>query len=120
MKKVITLVLVVGIAFSACPLAWADSGTPAWRATSSALIPGLGQILNDDHQTGTGKLKILTMWLIELGAIITTPILGSAEGFPIVMVGVGIFLANHAWSAIDAYQGASASQEVPTTGPTTR
>jgi hypothetical protein len=105
MKKVFSLLVIFAMILSPVQLAHAEV-SPSWRATSSALIPGVGQIMNDDHHTGWGKVKILTMWLIELGAIITTPILASKEGWPIVMAGVGIFALNHYWSANDAYEGA--------------
>jgi hypothetical protein len=108
MKKIIALMLVIGIAFCATgtPVAWAE-GEKYGAATASAILPGVGQIMNDDHATGSGKAKIGLMWLIELGAIITTPILGATVGWPIVMVGVAIFAINHVWSARDAYDTAN-------------
>lgn len=116
MKRVVALVLVLALAVSPFQIAWAVGDGPTF---ASALVPGLGQIMNDDHHTWGGKLKILTMWLIELGAIITTPILGAQEGWPLVMIGVGIFLVNHWWSAHDAWRGA-VKREVPTEGSSVR
>ncbi len=104
MKKVVALILVLGLWFSPVGSVWAGEASPAFKATASALVPGVGQIMNRDHYTSLGKLKILTMWLLELGAIITTPILASRENWPVAMVGVGIFAVNHIWSSVDAYQ----------------
>ncbi|OGW88169.1 MAG: hypothetical protein A3A73_02815 [Omnitrophica bacterium RIFCSPLOWO2_01_FULL_50_24] len=103
MKKAIALILVLGMVLAPTHLAWAG---PKSSAVASALIPGLGQIMNDDHHTTGGKLKIFTMWLVELGAIITTPILASKYEWYIAMIGVSIFALNHWWSASDAYKGA--------------
>ena len=117
MKKVIALALAFGLILSPTQLALAEEGMA--ESVASALIPGVGQIMNDDHQTGTGKLKIATMWLLELGAIIATPIIASTAGWPILMVGVGIFLVNHIWSSWDAYEGAQ-EPEAMTKGSTSR
>lgn len=120
MKKVICVVLLLGLVASPIDLAWAGEGTATFRAASSALIPGTGQIMDDDFSTGIGRLKVITMWLVELGAIITTPILGATHGWPIVMVGVGIFALNHGWSSYDAYERALAPGGAPTEGSTVR
>ena len=117
MKKAVALVLALGLFLNPIQAVWAAGDGPT---IASALIPGVGQIMNDDHHTWFGRFKILTMWLIELGAIITTPILASKEGFPLVMIGAGIFLFNHWWSAYDAWKGALARQEVPTEGSDVR
>lgn len=117
MKRTFVLLIALVLVVSPLQTAWAG---PTASSVASALIPGVGQIMNDDHHTKLGMLKIATMWLIEIGAIITTPILGSKYGFPIVMVGVGIFVLNHAWSAWDAYEGAQPTQEVPLEGSNVR
>ena len=117
MNRWIAFVLILGLLVGPSQVALAGGAGPA---VASALVPGLGQLINDDHHTGWGKLKIFTMWLIELGAIITTPILASSEGFPIVMVGAGIFAVNHFWSAWDAAKGGQESQEITTEGSDVR
>ena len=120
MKKGIAVVLIIGMML--CPLqtAWAFE-TPTNRAIVSALIPGVGQIMNDDHETGKGKAKITTMCLIELGAIITTPILYANNSYWYIgIIGPCIFLLNHAWSAYDAYQVAEDAQEAEMKGSNTR
>lgn len=126
MKKAVGLLLILAVAFAYIPMGWADEGTTgvsdgkaALRSLSSALVPGLGQIMNKDQKTGWGKAKIGLMWLIEIGAIITTPILFCTVGWPVAVIGISLFGANHLWSAIDAYVYAKKCR-VSTTGSTVR
>lgn len=70
--------------------------------TSSLLLPTTGQAMNG--QVGSTKTKIMAG--IEVAAITTTAILGGVVGGPIIWAGLGPLLANHAWSAADAYKGA--------------
>jgi hypothetical protein len=117
MKKTIALILVIGLFLAPATPAMAMSmRTPVVNATASALVPGLGQILNNEQATWTGRLKIAAMLGIELGAILATPALAGA-GFPEVMIGVGMLVVNHVWSASDAYRNAIERPEVRMAGP---
>ena len=69
---------------------------------ASLLLPTTGQAMNG--QLGSTKTKI--MGAIEVAAITTTIILGFVVGGPVVWCGVGPLIANHAWSAADAYKSA--------------
>ena len=82
------------------------------RGAASLLVPGLGQYINGELDTHTGKVKTSVMILLEVGAIITTSIVGGVVGYPQVWAGIGIFLFNHLWSATDAYLRAPAGPEV--------
>jgi type IV secretory pathway TrbD component len=113
MKKAVALFLVLTMFCGPVGVAFAEpSDAAGWHSFSSALVPGLGQILNGQHRSWWGGIKTFTMFAVELGAIITTPILAAGSGWPIVMVGAGMFLVNHTWSAWDAYRNGPQIEEV--------
>ena len=72
------------------------------EAASSLILPTTGQAMNGE--IGTGKTKIMAG--IEAAAITTAAVLGVATGGGIVWLGVAPLIANHVWSAADAYKGA--------------
>jgi hypothetical protein len=120
MKKIIALILILGLFLAPTTPAFAlTARTPVINASASALVPGLGQILNNEQATWTGRLKIATMLGVELAAILATPAL-ARSGFPQVMIGVGMFVVNHVWSATDAYRGALEEPEVNMAGTYSR
>lgn len=91
MKKFICILLCSALLFSGC-------ATDLSSAGKSALIPGWGQRAN--HES---KAKQVTMAVVEVAGITTTAVVGGIIGWPLVMVGVGVLIANHVWSATDAY-----------------
>ncbi len=72
-------------------------------AARSLILPGWGQYENGEFETKTGRSKGAAMAMLELGAILTTTIVGSIAGYPQIWIGVGIFIFNHVWSALDAF-----------------
>lgn len=78
----------------------------AKEAGASFLLPTTGQAMND--QLGSTKTKVMAG--VEVAAITTVAILGGVVGGPVVWAGLGPLLANHAWSAVDAYKGANDKQ----------
>ena len=126
MKKAVGLLVVLALALAPIQIGWAaegdagsSTGKAALHSVYSALIPGLGQIMNKDQKTTSGKVKIGVMWFIEIAAIITTPILFCTVGWPVAVIGISLFGANALWSAIDAYVGAKRCG-ASTTGTTVR
>lgn len=89
--------LIVASAFAPSALA-----TGAKEFGASLLLPTTGQAMN--NQLGSTKTKI--MGGIEVAAITTTIVLGFIVGGPVVWCGVGPLIANHVWSAADAYVSA--------------
>lgn len=74
----------------------------AREAGASLLLPSTGQAMNG--QLGTAKSK----WMvgIEVASITTVAILGTVVGGGVVWAGLGPLIANHLWSATDAYNSA--------------
>ncbi|OQA58359.1 MAG: hypothetical protein BWY42_00068 [Candidatus Omnitrophica bacterium ADurb.Bin277] len=107
MKKISFYALVLFLAVSlATPSAFA-AGVKEFGA--SLLLPTTGQTMND--QFGTTKTKIMAG--IEVAAITATVILGFVPGGAIVWAGAGPLLANHLWSATDAYVNARKNDKEP-------
>lgn len=101
MKKSLSILLAVLMIFAiAQPASFAVGG--AKEAAASLLLPTTGQAMNDE--LGSTKTKIMAG--IEVAAITTVAILGGVVGGPVVWAGLGPMIANHTWSAVDAYQGA--------------
>ena len=102
MKKTAWVVLLVfGTCLTIPPASYAGQGLG--EATSSLFLPTTGQAMNG--QMGSAKTKIMAG--LEAGLITTTAILGGVVGGPVVWAGVGPLIANHVWSAFDAYANAS-------------
>ena len=114
MKKILTVVLAVGLLFGSVNIAFA--GSPAKNGTASLLVPGLGQYLNKDHETKAGRVKMAIMGAAEVGGIITTAVVGGTAGYPAIWVGIGILVGNHLWSAGDAFVNAKESPSVSMQG----
>jgi len=79
----------------------------AKEAGASLLLPTTGQSMNGE--LGATKTKVMAG--IEVAAITTIAILGGVVGGGVVWVGLGPLIANHAWSATDAYKGAQHKQD---------
>ena len=95
------VLLVLGALLLVTPAGYAGEGLGA--ATASLFLPTTGQAMNG--QLGNAKTKF--MGGLEAGLITTTAILGGVVGGPVVWAGVGPLIANHVWSAFDAYANAS-------------
>ena len=96
-KKMTWLVLIatLGVSSSVYAEGFREAG-------ASLLLPTTGQSMNGE--LGTGKTKIMAG--IEVAAITTVTLIGFAAGGPVVWVGAVPLIANHVWSATDAYKGA--------------
>ena len=77
------------------------------EAVSSLLLPTTGQAMNGE--LGTGKTKLMAG--IEVAAITAVTLIGLAGGGAIVWAGAGPLVANHIWSATDAYKSARLRQD---------
>lgn len=95
------VLLVFGICLTMPSAGYAGQGLG--EATSSLFLPTTGQAMNG--QMGSAKTKIMAG--LEAGLITTTAILGGVVGGPVIWAGVGPLIANHVWSAFDAYANAS-------------
>ena len=101
MKKISSLILVVFMmltAFYSQPAA-AQGGR---EALSSFLLPTTGQAMNGE--VGTKKTAIMTG--VEVASVGTLAFIGLATGGAAIWFGLGPLLANHTYSAVDAYKGA--------------
>lgn len=119
-KKGVSILLVAMLLLGGPSVVLAASGDSLRNGTASFLVPGLGQYLNGEHETGKGQLKLAFFALTELGAILTTSIVGATVGYPQIWSGIGIFIGNHVLSAIDAYRNAPNGPEVHLSGTTER
>lgn len=72
---------------------------------ASLLLPTTGQALNGE--IGATKTKIMAG--IEVAAVTATILLATLTSGGLFWVGLGPLLANHAWSAADAYKTAHSS-----------
>jgi hypothetical protein len=72
------------------------------EASASLLLPTTGQAMNG--QIGDKKTKIMAG--IEVAAITAVTTIGIAAGGPAVWFGAAPLIANHLWSASDAYKNA--------------
>lgn len=100
MKKLLALaVMALMMMPAAAPQAHASA---AKAAGASLFLPTTGQAMNG--QIGSTKTKLMAV--AEVGLVTTTAILGGVVGGPIIWVALGPLIANHAWSATDAYVNA--------------
>ncbi len=100
MKKMLILGVTLLTLFAvAAPPAVAVGGK---EAAASFFLPTTGQAMNG--QISNTKTKIMAG--VEFAAITTVAILGGVVGGPVIWAGVGPLIANHLWSAADAYKGA--------------
>lgn len=93
--------VLVLVMFSVVPSSYAGHGLA--QGTASLILPTTGQAMNG--QGGNFKTKVMAG--MEAGLITGTAILGGVVGGPVVWATVGPLIANHAWSAIDAYANAT-------------
>ena len=99
-SKVLSVVLMAIIALTIyTPGAYAMGGR---AAGASLLLPTTGQAMNGE--VATTKTKVMAG--VEIAAITTVAILGGFVGGGVVWAGLGPLIANHIWSATDAYQEA--------------
>ena len=121
MRKFVSLILVFSFLFlqTKCQAYAAGGEQSLTRGAASLLIPGLGQYINGELETKNGKLKTGVMVLLEVGAIVTTAVVGGVVGYPQIWTGIGIFIFNHIWSAADAYHSAPAGPEISLKGERT-
>ena len=107
------LVSVSGVAYAA----EGDRGEKSLtRGAASLVVPGWGQYLNGEMESKGGKIKTGAMIILEIGGIVTTILLGTLVGYPVIWVGIGILMFNHIWSATDAYAKAPSGPEVAMKG----
>ena len=100
MKKHFSYLLVFLMVFaSLCPSALALGGK---EFGASLLLPTTGQAMNGE--IGATKTKIMAG--IEVAAVTTTILLATLTTGGLFWVGLGPLLANHAWSAADAFKTA--------------
>ncbi|MFH1208504.1 MAG: hypothetical protein V1673_02955 [Candidatus Omnitrophota bacterium] len=103
MKKHFSCLLVFLMIFaSLSPSAFAMGGK---EFGASLLLPTTGQAMNGE--IGATKTKIMAG--IEVAAVTTTILLATLTSGGLFWVGLGPLLANHAWSAADAYKTARSS-----------
>ncbi len=103
--KTLSLPLVFLIVFSlVAPSAFAEGGK---EAAASLFLPTTGQAMNGE--LGSTKTKVMAG--VEVAAITTIAILGGVVGGGVVWVGLAPLIANHAWSATDAYKNAQDKQD---------
>ena len=69
---------------------------------ASLLIPTTGQAMNGEFRTTKSKI----MLGVEVAAITTTVLLATLASGGVFWAGLGPLIANHAWSAADAYKSA--------------
>ncbi|MFA6600207.1 MAG: hypothetical protein WC352_06140 [Candidatus Omnitrophota bacterium] len=106
MKKLVILFMIPVLLLGAGMPAALAADTAMKAAGKSVLIPGWGQYQNGEFDTQKGKIKVAVMAAIEVAAIVTTGVVGGICGAPQVWIGIGLFIANHVWSSLDAYMSA--------------
>jgi hypothetical protein len=100
MKKALSFSIVFLMVFaSLTPAAFATGGK---QFGASLLLPTTGQALNGE--IGATKTKIMAG--IEVAAVTTTILLATLTTGGLFWVGLGPLIANHAWSAADAFKTA--------------
>ena len=99
-NKTLSLAMIIFTMFAvSTPSAFAIG---AKEAGASLFLPTTGQAMN--NELGSTKTKVMAG--VEVAAITTVAILGGVVGGPVIWAGLGPLIANHAWSAADAYKGA--------------
>jgi hypothetical protein len=120
-KKIISMTVVVAVLMAVSGTAYAgdsNADKSLTRGAASLVLPGWGQYLNNELDTKSGKIKTGTMIVLEIGGIVTTILLGTLVGYPVIWVGIGILMFNHLWSATDAYFKVPVGPEVGMKGET--
>lgn len=102
-NKFLSLMLMAVLAFSfQAPSAYAVG---ARQAGASLLLPSVGQAMNGELSARKSKVMIG----VEVASLTTIALLGTLVGGGVVWAGIGPLIANHVWSATDAYQSASSN-----------
>ena len=107
MKKTLSFLIAFLIIFAS--LSAPAFATGAKQFGASLLLPTTGQAMNGE--ISSTKTKVMAG--IEVASITTIVLLGTLVGGGIVWVGLGPLIANHAWSATDAYKSAKKSNNDP-------
>jgi hypothetical protein len=118
-KKVISMTVAVAVFMAVSGVAYAEeknADKSLTRGAASLVLPGWGQYLNNEMDSKSGKIKTGAMIVLEIGGIVTTILLGTLVGYPVIWVGIGILMFNHIWSAADAYAKAPSGPEVARKG----
>jgi len=102
-QKFSFLVVFLMIFTSLSPAAFAVGGK---EFGASLLLPTTGQAMN--NEIGATKTKIMAG--IEVAAVTTTILLATLTSGGLFWVGLGPLIANHAWSATDAFKTARSNQ----------
>lgn len=119
LKKILSVLVITAMFISVSGAAYtaeSNSDKSLTRGAASLVLPGWGQYLNNEMDTKSGKIKTGAMIVIEIGGMLTTILLGTLVGYPVIWVGIGILMFNHLWSASDAYLKVPAGPEVAMTG----
>ena len=119
LKKIVSLVIVAAMFMAVTGMAYAGEKSEdksLTRGAASLVLPGWGQYLNNEMDTKSGKIKTGAMIVLEIGGIVTTILLGTLVGYPVIWVGIGILMFNHIWSASDAYLKVPVGPEVAMKG----
>ncbi|MFH0985601.1 MAG: hypothetical protein V1882_08705 [Candidatus Omnitrophota bacterium] len=120
-KKIVSIMIVAAMCMAVTGTAYAEesnSDKSLTRGAASLVLPGWGQYLNNEMDTKGGKFKTGAMIVLEIGGIVTTILLGTLVGYPVIWVGIGILMFNHIWSASDAYLKVPVGPEVAMKGQT--
>lgn len=117
-KRSIAILAIAALVMTSSSAAYAEAEKSLTHGAASLLVPGWGQYINGELDTEAGKIKTGAMILIEVGAIVTTAVVGGVVGYPVIWVGIGLFIFNHVWSATDAFMNAPAGPGVALTEPT--
>jgi hypothetical protein len=122
LKKILSVLVITAMFVSVSGVAYAaedsNAGKSLTRGAASLVLPGWGQYLNNELDTKSGKIKTGTMIVLEIGGIVTTILLGTLVGYPVIWVGIGILMFNHIWSAVDAFAKVPIGPEVGMKGET--
>lgn len=109
-KALIILVILLTVFSFSMPTSFAAGGK---EAVSSFLLPTTGQAMNG--QMSDTKTKIMAG--VEVASVATVAILGGVVGGPIIWAGLGPLIANHVWSATDAYRNAQYKNQAVAPAP---
>lgn len=105
MKKILSCSLAFLLVFaSMVPSVFAEG---AKEFGASLLLPTTGQAMNG--QISSTKTKIMAG--IEVAAVTTTILLATLTTGGVFWAGLGPLIANHLWSAADAYKGAQSKND---------
>lgn len=103
-KGIAALMAFMMLFMFATPSVFATGGK---EATASLFLPTTGQAMNG--QLGNTKTKLMAG--VEVASVTALAILGGVVGGPVIWVAAGPLIANHLWSATDAYRNAQAKTQ---------